>query len=52
MRLWLRDEEHAWETPEALKYKWDRLYKGVTAENQVFPLEPQIRSASKGQTYQ
>ena len=48
VRLWLRDEEFAWKTPKALQAKWDRVYKGVTAENQVFPLEPWIRTASKG----
>jgi hypothetical protein len=48
VRLWLRDEELAWKTPAPLQDRWDKVYKGVTAENQVFPLEPTIRSASKG----
>ncbi|KAF2812986.1 Clavaminate synthase-like protein [Mytilinidion resinicola] len=48
VRLWLRDPEYAWETPEPLKARWDELYKGVTPEKQVFPLEPKIRSASSG----
>jgi len=26
MRLWLRNEELAWETPEALKKSWDECY--------------------------
>ncbi|KAI0976089.1 TfdA family taurine catabolism dioxygenase TauD [Xylaria arbuscula] len=47
LRLWLRDPENAWETPHAHLPQWDRLYKGVTAESQVLPLEPYIRSASK-----
>ncbi|KAM5350994.1 hypothetical protein ACJ41O_003717 [Fusarium nematophilum] len=45
LRLWLRDPENAWETPEQLKSRWAELYSGVTAESQVFPIEPYIRSA-------
>ena len=48
MRLWLRDPENAWKTPEALKQRWDHVYEGVTPENTVFPLEPRIRSSSAG----
>ncbi|KID87632.1 Taurine catabolism dioxygenase TauD/TfdA [Metarhizium guizhouense ARSEF 977] len=48
IRLWLRDEELHWDTPAALQSRWDRVYGNVTAENQVFPLEPSIRSASSG----
>ena len=48
VRLWLRDPELAWETPDALQGKWEKVYGGVTAENQVFPLEPYIRSQSSG----
>ena len=48
MRLWLRDDENAWKTPEPLQPAWDRVYNGVTPDNQVFPLEPSIRSASEG----
>ncbi|KAM7191607.1 hypothetical protein V8F20_009214 [Naviculisporaceae sp. PSN 640] len=48
VRLWLRDEENAWATPSPLQDRWDRVYKEVTAEKSVFPLEPRIRSASKG----
>jgi hypothetical protein len=50
VRLWLRDEELAWKTPAELQDRWDGVYKGVEPENQVFPLEPTIRSASKGRT--
>ncbi|KAF4980433.1 hypothetical protein FZEAL_3549 [Fusarium zealandicum] len=46
LRLWLRDPENAWETPDALKWRWAELYDGVTAESQVFPTEPYIRSSS------
>lgn len=48
VRLWLRDPEYAWETPSALQGRWDGVYAGVTPEKTVFPLEPAIRSASKG----
>lgn len=48
MRLWLRDPENAWETPEALKQRWDHVYGGVTPKNIVFPLQPHIRSSSAG----
>ncbi|KAJ8123945.1 hypothetical protein ONZ43_g218 [Nemania bipapillata] len=46
IRLWLRDPENAWETPSVLNWRWDQLYKDITPESQVFPLEPYIRSAS------
>ncbi|KAI0526396.1 TfdA family taurine catabolism dioxygenase TauD [Xylaria bambusicola] len=46
LRLWLRDAENAWETPRALQPQWDRLYKGITVENEVLPLEPYIRSSA------
>ncbi|EHL03125.1 hypothetical protein M7I_0817 [Glarea lozoyensis 74030] len=49
IRLWLRDPEHAWPTPEVLSERWSQLYDGVTPENQVFPLEPRIRSSGRGQ---
>jgi hypothetical protein len=47
LRLWLRNEDLAWKTPKALEANWKRLYE-VTADEQRFPLEPEIRSASKG----
>ncbi|KAK0615557.1 hypothetical protein B0T17DRAFT_538472 [Bombardia bombarda] len=50
VRLWLRDPELAWKTPDALQERWDRVYKDVTAERSVFPLEAKIRSAGKGDT--
>ncbi|KAK1145206.1 hypothetical protein N8T08_004358 [Aspergillus melleus] len=43
MRLWLRDPEHAWQTPEPLRARWDNVYKDVFADEQVFPLEPRLR---------
>ena len=49
VRLWLRDPEYAWDTPEGLKTRWAHIYDGITPENQVFPLEPYVRSASNGQ---
>lgn len=48
VRLWLRDPELAWETPEPLTDTWNRIYKDVKPENSVFPLEPRVRSASDG----
>ncbi|KAL3421230.1 hypothetical protein PVAG01_07675 [Phlyctema vagabunda] len=46
LRLWLRDPELAWKTPEQLQPMWDGLYKDVTEEEQVFPLEPRIRGGA------
>ncbi|KAI8715107.1 TauD domain-containing protein [Fusarium sp. LHS14.1] len=46
VRLWLRDPEFAWKTPEALQRRWDNVYEGIEEENTVFPLEPFVRSAS------
>ncbi|KAJ6120974.1 hypothetical protein N7523_005254 [Penicillium sp. IBT 18751x] len=43
LRLWLRDPENAWETPEPLQHRWDTVYKDVTLEEQIFPLEPALR---------
>jgi len=48
IRLWLRDPENAWETPEPLRERWAKVYGGVQEEKQVFPLEPYIRSAGLG----
>ncbi|KAE8445881.1 hypothetical protein EG329_012805 [Mollisiaceae sp. DMI_Dod_QoI] len=46
IRLWLRDPELAWETPEPLKSRWAELYENATEEEQVFPLEPRIRGGA------
>lgn len=48
LRFWLRDPEYAWKTPEVIQWRWDQIYGGVTPENEVFPLEPFVRSAGKG----
>ena len=48
MRLWLRDPELAWPTPEPLTEKWNRLYGGIRPENEVFPLEPRLRTSTTG----
>ncbi|KAH8843672.1 hypothetical protein MCOR07_005398 [Pyricularia oryzae] len=48
VRLWLRDPENAWQTPERLRTRWSRLYDGVTPESQVLPLEAFVRGASNG----
>ncbi|KAJ0426714.1 hypothetical protein BJY00DRAFT_320369 [Aspergillus carlsbadensis] len=44
VRLWLRDPELAWRTPEGLASRWEGIYGGVQPENEVFPLEPFVRS--------
>lgn len=44
VRLWLRDPELAWKTPDGLKSRWEYVYDGVSAENSVFPLDPFVRS--------
>ncbi|RSL41176.1 hypothetical protein CEP53_012918 [Fusarium sp. AF-6] len=46
VRLWLRDPEFAWKTPDALRRRWDNVYEGIEEEKTVFPLEPFVRSAS------
>ncbi|KAJ5082533.1 hypothetical protein N7532_011576 [Penicillium argentinense] len=43
LRLWLRDPENAWDTPKPLQHRWDTVYKDVTEDEQVFPLEPTLR---------
>ncbi|KAL4947487.1 hypothetical protein BDW69DRAFT_199622 [Aspergillus filifer] len=45
LRLWLRDPENAWHTPNVLAPRWAQIYEGVKPENEVFLLEPFIRSA-------
>ncbi|KAK9418519.1 putative TauD/TfdA-like domain-containing protein [Seiridium unicorne] len=46
VRLWLRDPEYAWETPDALRERWARIYDGVTPEKSILPVEPVIRSTN------
>jgi hypothetical protein len=48
VRLWLRDEELRWDIPQELQGRFDKVYKGVSEEESIFPLEPYIRSASLG----
>lgn len=45
LRFWLRDPENAWHTPKILEKRWNEIYEGVTPQNEVFPVEPFIRSA-------
>ncbi|KAE8140795.1 hypothetical protein BDV38DRAFT_239411 [Aspergillus pseudotamarii] len=41
LRLWLKDPENAWPTPEQLQWKWDDIYsQGSSPGPQVFPLYP------------
>ncbi|KAJ9246442.1 hypothetical protein DTO207G8_8942 [Paecilomyces variotii] len=48
IRLWQRDPENAWVTPEQLSRAWKSLYDGITPESQVFPLEPYVRGPARG----
>lgn len=48
VRMWLRDPELAWEVPEALGERWEKVFGGVREEGQVWPLEAYVRSASLG----
>ncbi|KAJ5351396.1 hypothetical protein N7452_000370 [Penicillium brevicompactum] len=43
LRIWLRDPENAWETPQPLQHRWDTVYKDVAPDEQTFPLEPILR---------
>ncbi|KAJ5738630.1 hypothetical protein N7493_001785 [Penicillium malachiteum] len=48
LRLWLHDPQNAWEIPDALRSKWDKLYAETASHGwQIFPLEPEMRSAGK-----
>ncbi|KAF9484930.1 Clavaminate synthase-like protein [Pholiota conissans] len=49
IRLWLRNDELAWNTPKPLQPIWKRLYS-VSPEEQRFPLEPEIRRKANGAT--
>lgn len=48
LRLWLRDPEYAWKTPEVIEWRWKQLYEGITPEKELLPLEPFVRNAGKG----
>ncbi|KAJ5613866.1 hypothetical protein N7528_007520 [Penicillium herquei] len=51
LRLWLHDPQNAWEIPEVLRSKWDKLYAESSSHGeQIFPLEPEMRSAGKAST--
>ncbi|KAF8890084.1 hypothetical protein BD779DRAFT_1610872 [Infundibulicybe gibba] len=47
LRLWLRNEELAWETPQALKPLWEKTF-GALPDEQTFALDPVMRAAGKG----
>ncbi|KAK0210263.1 hypothetical protein DFS33DRAFT_1250563 [Desarmillaria ectypa] len=49
IRLWLRNDELAWKTPEPLQHIWKRLYS-VSPDGQRFPVEPEIRRKENGAT--
>lgn len=48
LRLWMRDPENAWATPEEMRGRWGRIY-GAEASNgpEVFPLEAATRSVGE-----
>ncbi|KAF8890087.1 hypothetical protein BD779DRAFT_1469417 [Infundibulicybe gibba] len=46
LRLWLRSEELAWETPQALKPLWDKTY-AAPPDEQTFALDPVVRTAAQ-----
>ncbi|OJJ84992.1 TauD/TfdA family dioxygenase [Aspergillus glaucus CBS 516.65] len=48
LRLWMRDPENAWTTPEEMRERWGRIY-GAEASNgpEVFPLEAATRSVGE-----
>ncbi|CAZ82317.1 unnamed protein product [Tuber melanosporum] len=44
LRIWSRNEELGWDTPDELKGLWEQLYyRGLKPEDQLFPLEPVVR---------
>ncbi|KAG2022353.1 taurine catabolism dioxygenase TauD [Coprinopsis cinerea AmutBmut pab1-1] len=47
LRLWLRNEELAWELPEELKPLWRKTFS-VRPEDRTFALEPVVREAVRG----
>lgn len=47
IRLWLRNEELAWQLPEELKPLWTKTFD-VEPNEQTFALEPVVREAAKG----
>ncbi|KAK2591712.1 hypothetical protein QQS21_010597 [Conoideocrella luteorostrata] len=48
IRMWLRDPDLAWPTPEALIKGWTRIYDNIRPDKSVFPLEPFMREPSSG----
>lgn len=48
LRVWMRDEEHAWETPGEMRGRWGRIYGSESAHGpRVFPLEAATRSVGE-----
>ncbi|KAL0631035.1 hypothetical protein Q9L58_010111 [Maublancomyces gigas] len=43
LRLWLRNEELAWDLPSQLKPFWEKVYYDLKPEDQQIPLEPEVR---------
>jgi hypothetical protein len=48
LRLWLRDPQNSWVTPEPLGNRTDRIFDEAFQRGpQVFPLDPIARSVGK-----
>lgn len=48
LRLWLRDPQNSWVTPEPLRNRADRIFDETLQRGpQVFPLDPIARSVGK-----
>lgn len=48
LRLWIRDPENAWTTPEPMRKRWNKIYDPKSSQGPcVFPLEPVIRSVGE-----
>lgn len=43
LRLWLRNEELAWDIPAGLKPYYNKIYYGLKPEEQKIPLQPEVR---------
>lgn len=48
LRLWIRDPENAWTTPEPMRERWNRIYDSKLSQGpRVFPLQPVTRSVGE-----
>ena len=48
LRLWIRDPENAWTTPNPMRERWNKIYDSKSSPGPcVFPLEPVTRSVGE-----